>query len=179
LFDCEFLCERAFARYVDFYVREHSLGTFELRWNIIVARNWKLGDYLGTQVVRQRPWRPPLRFLVPKETTHLSVQEHLSIFFEAAKTAQSKWHWFKGVSVTLTHPRSAWMWRDSEKPDPFPVIGGLSYFSLEAFLDAVVSLHGKFGNLIGGIDFVVRYCPSVMRLFRRENGRDLKRMDAR
>jgi hypothetical protein len=171
LFDCEFLSKQAFHDYVDFYVREHKLGTFELRWNITVLREWTNEQYLGTQVVRQRPL--DRRALAEKEKSYLSVKEHLSIFFEAAKTAREEMknegrHWFEGVAVTLTHPRSSWMWKDpqqhKDKPDSFPVTTGLGFLSLEAFLDAVDHLHSHFkplGHLIGGIDFVVRDCLPI------------------
>jgi hypothetical protein len=163
-----------------------------MRWNLVVPRNSVIGAPILLKVVRQHPmvadYRDDLGLHDPRCLQYLTVHEHLKILQKSANkflterdvnTNRRLYPYFKGVSVTLTTPRSAHLYRseirqfmrlpcNSPHPtqkqyavshsghDNFPVPMGLSFFSLEAFLDTVVDLHNTadFKGLIGGFDFV-------------------------
>jgi hypothetical protein len=146
---------------------------------MIVGRNHTVGDRVTTKVARQRLERSAN---VTTQNAYLSVHEHLLLLQKTVTKLKRDYPHFKGVSVTLTTPRSAHLYRNKTRQyaehysgsmthptqtstpvirthvrdDPFPVPYGLSFFSLEAFLDAALDLHYKpdLAGLITGLDFV-------------------------
>jgi hypothetical protein len=155
LFDCQLLAAKGFDDTLDFFIDTHKAAAIELRWNVVVGNKHDPTTPVLTKVVRQ------VYAANQHDPYYLSVEEHLRLLdtavgqFKARKG--SKCPHFRGVSVTLTTPRSSSLYRQhvEDRKDPFAVGPGLAWCSLEAFLDFVRQLSNTpEGHLIGAVDFV-------------------------